>query len=523
MGIVSCGDAPVANSDPAPLPLRPRFAIDGEANLSVLPMRFDQPVAWEGAGPVQPPTRMQIALLNDDVDVYLVVRWEDTTYDDDWDVSNVGPEADGLLLSFDSDGDGVAGTGDDARVVYTAHGGALYFDASLGGGLSPGGPFTGVRVDQVGHGLGRLAYDAQSQEYTAEFLLPLDPGPSSEDGVLKADTRFAVSVFDASRSALASPFGGAMAGASAAEWPSLELVAMPPHSRPMLPDDLSGVIALLSEHEGRRKTYLYRPGSRTLSEVALDPDLHVARLALSHDRNWLLLEASRTPEDRNSFEVYRVGSDGSRLRQLTDNQVYDGTPAWSADDARVTYTSERDPGSGGRRHGSIVVMSAEGVELDDLSSRLVDERDPSYLPDGRIVFKTTRASPWPQYRIAAVRETGTAFTILTEALGGTDHHPVGRDVWIYYERFGAPNHYATDPGRRTKPWNILSVHAGGGQGGTLVADGWANRMPVPDPTGEYVAYLRQSGHSYLELVTKTGTFLGQLLPGVTEIVQFDWK
>ena len=514
---------PTGANDGDALPLRPRFAIDGDANLDALPISLDREVPWEEREGLRTGrTRMRIATLNDDRDLYLVVQWDDASFDDAFDTDGAHA-SDGVRLQFDSDGDGSVGPGDDAQIVWAAHGGALYYDGVVASVAGTPGAFGDVRQDRVGDGMGRLAFDAASGRYTAEFLIPFVGDAVGEDGVLAATTRYAISAYDGSTGSYAHAMGATFATESTDAWPTLALVTAGEVVRPAFPSDLSGLIVLLSEHEGTRRVYLFRPRSQELSPVSLDPDLHIARLALSHDRNWILLEASYTPNDRNSYEIFRVASDGTRLAQLTDNHVYDGGPAWSPSDARIAYTSERDTDNSGRTVGSIILMTADGVELDDLSNRAVDERDPSYLSDGRIVFKTTRASPWPRYRIAAVHETGVSFGILTEALGGTDHHPMGRGSWIYYERFREERDYTSDPGARLKPWDIMSVHAGGGQGGTLVSDGWANRAPVPDPTGAYVAYLRQSAHSYLELVTESGTFLGRLLPGVTDVVQFDWQ
>ncbi len=527
--ISGCESPDPLGTDPGSdaLPLRPRFPVDGLANLDALPIVFDAQVSWTG-GPPASTTRVRIAQQNDDLDLYLAIEWNDPTYDDQFGVSGTPDRRDGIRLQFDSDGDGRVGPGDDARSVYAAHGGAWYLDQHIGSSAAQGDPLdAGVLKDAIGDGLGRLSYDAATGTYTAEFLLPFADDLRGEDGIRTAATQFAVVLFDASSGAVggraAYPFGSLALDAEAGSWPRLDLEVVAGVARPGLPSNLSGLIAVLSEHEGPRRIYLFRPGSGDLARVPVDESLYVARLSLSHDRNWIALEASYSPGDHESYEIFRVSTDGVRLEQLTNNNYFDGAPSWGPLDTRIVYASERDEGNDGRRHASIVLMTPEGVEVDDLTPDVVDERDPAFLEDGRIVLKTTRASPWPRYRIAALRQSGAAFDILTEGLDGTDHHPASSGPWIYYERFRSLGDYSADPGMRSKSWDILSVHVLGGQGSTLVADGWANRFPAPDPTGFYVAYLRQSGHSYAELIGANGTFLGRLIPDVTEVVQLDWK
>lgn len=529
VGWSACDGGPTDPELPATdrLPLQPRFPIDGLANLDALPIVFDADVDWLGSGqPSGRVTAVRIAVRNDDRDAYVAVEWSDPTLDDAFDIEAGTARFDAIELAFDTNQDGVVGPGDDIRVVYSAFGGSLYFDGHVASGEAL--PATIARKDFVGDGQGRMAYDATNGRYTAEFLISTQDDLAGQDGVLRATTPFTVALRDASDGSAGSmdgafPHGLVSLQEETTTWPTLDLAPVEPIEREGVPGDLTGLIAILSEHEGPRRVYLFHPRSGSLQTVGLDESLYVARVALSHDRNLLALQASTTPQDRDSYEIFLSSLDGRTVTQLTQNDVFDGSPSWSIADGRIVYTSERDAGDDGRRVGSIVVMTRDGHELGDLSPDVVDERDPSYLEDGRIVMKTTRASPWPRYRIAAIRESGASFDILTEALGGTDHHPVARGTWIYYERFRSDTDFRTDPGARSKPWDLLTVHTGGGQGSTLVADGWANRMPVPDKTGDYVAYLRQSGHSSIELMTAVGDYLGRLVPGVTEVVQFDWK
>ena len=48
-----------------------------------------------------------------------------------------------------------------------------------------------------------------------------------------------------------------------------------------------------------------------------------------------------------------------------------------------------------------------GNEIADLTPQGIDDNDPDYLPDGRIIFKTDRFSVFPELRIALMNDDGS--------------------------------------------------------------------------------------------------------------------
>lgn len=86
-------------------------------------------------------------------------------------------------------------------------------------------------------------------------------------------------------------------------------------------------------------------------------------------------------------EIYRMNSDGKRVRKLTEHPKYDGGAAWSPDGQQITFISFRDLNRievGGIVLGEIYMMNADGqnpinltqsVEKPDLGS--------SWSPDGK--------------------------------------------------------------------------------------------------------------------------------------------
>ena len=63
------------------------------------------------------------------------------------------------------------------------------------------------------------------------------------------------------------------------------------------------------------------------------------------------------PTGRCHEEIYVVNADGTCLRRLTRNPVFDGKPVWSPDGRSIAFT--RDPD---RQTVSIYVMNADGSD-----------------------------------------------------------------------------------------------------------------------------------------------------------------
>jgi hypothetical protein len=75
----------------------------------------------------------------------------------------------------------------------------------------------------------------------------------------------------------------------------------------------------------------------------------------------------------------------------------------------------------------------------------------------------------------------------------------------------------------SSPWNIIEARIDGSGERTLLADDWVNWLPVHDPTGQYLVYLKSVGYTDARLMNKDGSDLGRLIPGVTRIRYIDWK
>jgi Tol biopolymer transport system component len=94
--------------------------------------------------------------------------------------------------------------------------------------------------------------------------------------------------------------------------------------------------------------------------------------------------AFRRRIDGNS-EIFVMNSDGSNVRQLTDDPAFDGDPNWSPDGSEIIFTSDR---SG---NYDIWVMNADGTDQAQITNHPAADEYPWWSPDGEyIAFQSNR-------------------------------------------------------------------------------------------------------------------------------------
>jgi HEAT repeat protein len=88
------------------------------------------------------------------------------------------------------------------------------------------------------------------------------------------------------------------------------------------------------------------------------------------------------------WHIWEMNSDGTNLRQLTFGPYHDVAPAYLPD-GRIVFSSSRI-GLRDEYHGypavGITVMNADGSDIHPIGFNLGGDRDPSVLLDGRIIF-----------------------------------------------------------------------------------------------------------------------------------------
>jgi hypothetical protein len=519
----SCSSGGGTSSGALPVPLAEQYVIDGIVDFSAFPTVQQQLIDMKGGfgtGASVGTTTLRWAMVNDERNLYIAMEWNDATQNA-FDPAVGLTDFDGVVVMFDNNGDGIFEANEDAH--------RLVMNIYSSGYSDIHNVASGDDNDAVGDGLGKMKWSAGV--YQAEFLIPLTADANGEDGVLNASTRFNINILDHIQIALPPPASnvGSLSGAAnmsagmdSSGWPLLPYAVPAPHDQPQIPANLGGLIAFISDHENPAgEVYTFDPATKIVTRVTNNTGLYVDGVSLSHDRTRVAYYAAPTSTDYANYEIYTVNIDGSNPARLTNNPILDGHPGWSPDDSKIVYASFRDSWQ-----ASLVTMNlATGTEIADLTSPSYNDNDPDWLPDGRIVFKTDRfdTSLPDQVRIAVMNADGSNVTQLTNTAGTSDHDPTATNTVAVFERFTKGTNYSTDPSSIYSPWNIVEARIDGSGERTLLADGWVNWLPVHDPSGQYLVYLKSVGYTDARLMSKDGRDLGRLIPGITKIRYIDWK
>ncbi|UCE50577.1 MAG: HEAT repeat domain-containing protein [Phycisphaerales bacterium] len=169
-------------------------------------------------------------------------------------------------------------------------------------------------------------------------------------------------------------------------------------------NNIPNTIGTVEQADRWRQTYVvtdsgpaYRPGRNlhTLRPVRPDgavtpltrfEDGYVAEPELSWDGRHVIF--SYRTQKNPWWHVYRINIDGSGLRQLTRGPYHDVGPAYLPD-GRIVFTSSR-AGIRDEYHGypctSLHVMNPDGSDIHTIATNIGRDNEPAVLLDGRIVF-----------------------------------------------------------------------------------------------------------------------------------------
>jgi Tol biopolymer transport system component len=103
-------------------------------------------------------------------------------------------------------------------------------------------------------------------------------------------------------------------------------------------------------------------------------------------------------DDGSGFEIYTIRSDGTHLRQVTDEVASAFRPDWSPDGRRITFQLERPDGT-----SDIMIMNAGGGNRRDLTPSGYEEL-PAFTPDGHHVVFSCDCHP---QGVFIMRDDGT--------------------------------------------------------------------------------------------------------------------
>ena len=139
-----------------------------------------------------------------------------------------------------------------------------------------------------------------------------------------------------------------------------------------------------------RKLYTLMPGTEAKPRVLLDAGAGViGSPSATFDGTALFVAAALGGE--KFFHIYRVPLDGSPLRRLTDGPFHDIDPA-ELPDGRIVFTSTR-AGTFEEYHQppsrALFRMNADGSDIHSITSTPIFDNEPKVMADGRIAFIRT--------------------------------------------------------------------------------------------------------------------------------------
>ena len=139
-----------------------------------------------------------------------------------------------------------------------------------------------------------------------------------------------------------------------------------------------------------RKLYVLKPGTEAKPRVLLDAGAGViGSPSATFDGKALLVAAALGGE--KFFHIYRIPLDGGAPQRLTDGPFHDIDPA-ELPDGRIVFTSTR-VGTFEEYHQppsrALFRMNADGSGIHPITSTLIFDNEPKIMADGRIAFIRT--------------------------------------------------------------------------------------------------------------------------------------
>lgn len=211
-----------------------------------------------------------------------------------------------------------------------------------------------------------------------------------------------------------------------------------------------------------------------------------------------------------NLEIYTVNTDGSNLKNLTNDAATDVDPAWSRDGKKLAFVSDRTGKS------EVFIMNADGSGVEQVTDMAGAVESPAWSPDGKkIAFGSDHGDFWAIYIMDL-----NVQTVIMRAIG---YAPVWSPNGKYLV-YGNSIEFVVEKNRYGyifKPDThifVIDTFSQGELEPTQLTTTGNNLHPVWSPDGKRIAYTVISGRdTYVYVMNINGTEQRQIeLSGSSE-------
>lgn len=159
-------------------------------------------------------------------------------------------------------------------------------------------------------------------------------------------------------------------------------------STPSVPGLAAARVAFQTDRDGNQEIYVMNgdgTGQVRLTNNAVD-DVQPA-----FNRNGSLIAFASKREGDTSREIYVMDADGKQQRAVTHNTFDDVQPSFSPLSDTIVFKSSRNS------RNDIYTLNLATNEERQLTNDLAFDEDPSFLPDGRVIFSSNREGAFRLY------------------------------------------------------------------------------------------------------------------------------